>query len=77
MDGGCHGVDLAKADHNGWNSQNANGMVSWLRCSIITCKFREEILVLSLGTVSPLDLQERALYVTLPAFLFRQGPVHC
>lgn len=52
---------LAELDDEGWNSSSAVGRASWLRVSIISTKFREEILELSLG-VSTENLEDRVRY---------------
>ena len=51
---GLTGEDLQSAldtlDEKGWNPHSAICSSSWLRASISTGQFREEILELSLGT---------------------------
>ena len=41
---------LSNLDANGWNTEGRVDRTTWLRTSIICCKFREEILELSLGS---------------------------
>ena len=41
---------LSKFDADGWNLEGRVDRNSWLRVSIICCKFREEILEISLGS---------------------------
>ena len=50
---------LDKLDANGWNTEGRVGRTTWLRTSILCCRFREEILDLSLGS-STFGLYERA-----------------
>ena len=50
---------LNNLDHEGWNPNTAMGAGAWLRVSIISAKFREEVLELSLGTYTD-NLAERA-----------------
>ena len=48
-------------DHEGWSANSGVGRTSWLRVSVISTKFREEILELSLGA-NINNLDERARY---------------
>ena len=50
---------LNDLDHEGWNPNTVMGAGAWLRVSIISAKFREEILELSLGACTD-NLAERA-----------------
>lgn len=50
---------LNDLDHEGWNPSSVVGRASWLRVSVVSAKFREEILELSLGA-NTIDLDERA-----------------
>ena len=50
---------LNNLDHEGWNPDSGVGRASWLRVSVISTKFREEILELSLGADTN-NLDERA-----------------
>ena len=52
--------ELAKIDANGWHENQRIGKSSRLRVSVLCCKFREEILALSLGSSPDQDLQDRA-----------------
>ncbi len=57
------GPDLQEAlgnlDADGWNLEGRVDRTSWLRVSILCCKFREEILEISLGS-STAGLYDRA-----------------
>ena len=50
---------LNDLDHEGWNSSTIMGAGAWLRVSILSAKFREEVLELSLGACTD-NLDERA-----------------
>lgn len=52
---------LSDMDKEGWNPTSVVGRASWLRVEIISTRFREEILELSLG-VSTDNLEDRARY---------------
>ena len=60
---GLQGEALASVlndlDHEGWDSNTDMGAAAWLRVSIVTAKFREEVLELSLGACTD-NLVERA-----------------
>ena len=53
----AHALD--DLDHEGWNPSSAVGRASWLRVSVISTRFKEEILEISLGSITD-DLEERA-----------------
>ncbi len=61
LDGENRARALSELDEEGWNMSSAVGQASWLRVSIISAKFREEILELSLGADVD-NLDERARY---------------
>ena len=55
----AHALD--DLDRGGWNHNSAMGRVSWLRVSIISTRFKEEIFELSLGSITD-NLEEGARY---------------
>ena len=50
---------LNDLDHEGWNPSSSVGRASWLRVAVVSAKFREEILELSLGAGTD-DLHDRS-----------------
>ena len=50
---------LSKLNADGWDEEKRTSQSAWFRASIICCKFREEILEVSLGA-STRDLYNRA-----------------
>ena len=53
-------AEMTQLDADGWHAKDQAGKTSWLRFSVINCKFREEVLALLLGSATHPDLQERA-----------------
>lgn len=52
---------MTDLDNEGWNPSSVVGRAAWLRVSVISTKFREEILELSLGVFTE-NLEDRARY---------------
>ena len=50
---------LNNLDDNGWNLEGRVDRSTWLRLCVLCCKFREEILEISLGS-STIGLYDRA-----------------
>ena len=50
---------ISKLNADGWNEEKKAGRAAWLRTSVLCCKFREEILELSLGS-NTFGLYDRA-----------------
>ncbi len=50
---------FSKLNADGWDEKKKRGRAAWLRTSIMCCKFREEILEISLGS-NTVDLYNRA-----------------